>query len=1387
MFPLSQRFLLHRHIIHSFSHYRGISSRTRGVFSHFLAEKTAGAEMKRKMLSLLMGSLLALPAGAQIPVTALVTQPIDATNLVALHGSVHPLARAADDRGPVPDSFSTGRMLLLLNRPPDRETTLEQFLQAVHAPGSAAFHKWLTPEQFGQQFGPADSDLQAASAWLASHGLVVARTSKSRQFIEFSGTAGAIRDAFHTEIHQYSVNGETHYANAGEVKIPAALAPLIAGISPMNDFRAKPMLRVLGQATYSRKSHTATPHWTLPNGKSTVYALAPEDFATQYDLAPLYKAGVNGAGQTIGIINESNIDLSLVEAYQKLFSLSSGIPQLVIDGSDPGDLEGVDVEAYLDVEESGAVAPGVQVDLYIGNSSGLFTGNPNNSNAVDPLYMAALRAVEDNQASVLSVSFGNCEGFLLQSGNALWSALWQQAAAQGQTILVSSGDSGSAGCDDANDQWTTEDGLAVNGLASTPWDVAVGGTDFYYSDYATGGASMASLWNQTNDADNGSLKAPLPEQVWDTVYGLNATGPYVQNSGESIPAGGGGASSCIDSTENASGSGLPFVCGNVGAQALYGYAKPSWQSGTGVPGDGVRDIPDVSLFAAAGTNLSAYPICAQEGDCAADASGDEQITLVGGTSASAPAMAGIMALVNKKYGRQGQANFTLYPLAHQAPSAFHDITLGSNNMTCVEGSPGCSLDTNGDGLYSLQKYSAGVGYDLASGLGSVDAGALVDNWNSITFKPTTTTLQISPTTAQVGATVAVTIDVKSSSGGGTPQGNVTILAEPTSASAPPLGVFVLSNGSATGALANLPGGTYQVWAQYAGDGTFQASQSAPQSVMITSVGSTVNLYGFAVPGQTLNPAAPCLINPNQAVYEESTNFGPWGPYPSGSSFSYYQVAPLAIVNGSWPSSGTSFGSGTGSVTFSVDGTPQATVALNSFGYAGWIPPSTFNAGNHTIGATYSGDASYAPSTATPYTLIVPQVTPSMSAWPAANCPGTASTCTFSAGDNLRVEVQIYEANCHVPTGAVIVNVGSLSQNITLVPGGLITRSVDFVGLPVLSGEAVFQNLPAGTYPVSASYAGDANSLPNTSSAPAGPLGQYGLTYTVVATAPPAPLLPTTTVITADPPSMQNTFWTGVYLTATVTAAPGLTTPPTGAVDFFEDGVEITSGTLTPAGANSATVTALAEGLSFDLGSSQLKAVYSGDSVYQSSAVQLTYQINLAQTTDFLLAPQQRQLTVQSGSSATAGFNLASLNGYNGTVTLSCTPSSSQISCSLNPATVTVNGQASTTLTVKAAVSGTSSKLSPVPRGGHWLPASALAFCVILVLPLRRRRWIGVACLPILLAVAILSGCGGSGNTGGGGGGGGGGFTGTPVGTYTVLVTGTASGIAHSAQITIVVH
>ncbi len=1343
---------------------------------------------KTLLFALVLGNLVPVPALSQSQITTavnppkpLVSQAIDEAKLVALHGSVHPLTRAGIDQGAVSDSFATGRMILLLNRPPEREAALRQFLQDAQTHGTATYHQWLTPEQFGAHFGPADADMQTATGWLSSHGLQVAKTSKSGQFIEFSGTAGQLRDAFHTAIHQYSVNGATHYANATEIKIPAALAALVGGVSPMDDMRAKPQIEVAGPALYSRSTHKTTPQWTLPNGGTNFYAVAPEDFATQYDLGPLYNAGVNGTGQTIGIINESNIDLSLVEAYHKLFGLSSGMPQLVIDGSDPGDLEGVDVEAYLDVEEAGAVAPGATVNLYIGNSSGLFTGIAlGATTAVDPLYLAALRAVDDNQAGVLSVSFGNCEGFMLQSGNALWSALWEQAAAQGQTVLVSSGDSGSAGCDNANEQWTTEYGLAVNGLASTPWNVAVGGTDFYYSDYATGGASAATLWNQSNDANLGSLKAPLPEQIWDTVYGFNAIGPYVQVSSVSIPAGGGGASGCIDSVAAWSSSGLPFVCNPV-SPGLFGYAKPSWQNAPGVPADGVRDIPDVSLYAANGQNLSAYPICALPGDCVPDANGDATTTMVGGTSASAPAMAGIMALVNQKYGRQGQANYTLYQLARQFPAAFHDVTHGSNNMTCLQGTPDCTLDT-ADTFDSLQEYPASTGYDLASGLGSVDASVMVNDWNSISLKPTTTTMQVTPASAQHGAPISFTVKVTSASGGGTPQGNVTILNNSSAPLSAGQGVQKIdSSGTTTMMLDNLPGGSYQVWAQYAGDGSYGSSYSDPQTVTISPVTSSVNLYGFGVPGQTLNPAAPCVLDPNQDVYEQATLGGPWSPWPSGSTFGGdSQVAPIAIVNGAWPS----FGTGTGSVTFTVDGAPQATVALNSFGYAGWIPPSTFDAGNHTIGAAYSGDASYAAATAAPYTLIVPKVTPSMSAWPAANCPGTASTCTFSAGDNLRVEVQIYEPNCHMPTGAVTVNAGSLSQNITLVPGGLITRSTSFVGFPVLSGEAVFQNLPAGTYPVTASYAGDANSLPNTSSAPAGPLGQYGLTYTVVATAPPAPLLATTTAMTVSPPSMLDTFWTGIYLTGTVTGGPGSTIPPTGAVDFFEDGVEIASGTVTPAGANSATVTAMASGLSMDLGSSQLKAVYSGDSVYQSSAFLETYQITIPVTPDFLLAPQLPQVTVPSGTSKTVGFNLNSLQGFNSPVALSCSTSSSQITCSLNPTTVTVNGQAATTLTINAAAK-TAALSTPKRQGSARWPIAAGLLCFGFLLAggrtsrkLRRSMLLGL----ILLAGMMASGC----NQ----------ISGYPrqttqppaptLVTYSVVVTGTANGITHNAKITVVV-
>lgn len=397
--------------------------------------------------------------------------PIDESVRVVLGGTQHPLFQTAIDQGAVEDGFPAGRMLLLLQHSQTQEEALQDFIQAAHTPGNPNFHKWLKPDEFGSLYGSADSDLAAVTAWLQSHGLTIQKVHAGRRAIEFSGTAGQLRSAFHTAIHRYTVNGETHLANSSALAVPAALAPVIVGLAPINDLHPSSQLKVLGRAVFDSKTHQSTPEWTYPAGAGTVsYAVAPGDFATQYDINSVYKNGINGTGQSIAIISASNVDLSLVQAYQTLFGLPSNLPAVVVDGEDPGHNSAA-TETYLDIEIAGSVAPGAKVILYTSAGTAL----------TDGLALAAMRAVEDDQAGVISISYGECEAYLGQSGNAFWSALWQQAAAQGQTAFVSAGDGGSAGCDDFDNQTAAYDGLQVNGIASTPYNVAVGGTDFYYS------------------------------------------------------------------------------------------------------------------------------------------------------------------------------------------------------------------------------------------------------------------------------------------------------------------------------------------------------------------------------------------------------------------------------------------------------------------------------------------------------------------------------------------------------------------------------------------------------------------------------------------------------------------------------------------------------------------------------------------------------------------------------------------------------------------------------------------------------------------------------------------------------------------------------------------
>lgn len=1294
------------------------------------------------LLSLLLPclpALLSARAQATRPPAPLVVSPVDGARLATLPGTVHPLARAADDRGPVPESSPAPHLLLLLNRPPAQQTAFEQYLHDEHTPGSPSFHHWLTPAQIGSLYGPADSDVDAVTAWLTASGFSIDRVSQAKRFVEFSGIVGAVNTAFHTQIHQYLVDGVLHRANATPLEIPEALAPAIAAVSPLNDFRATPQLHSAGKAAWNATTHKLTPTFTGGTSWSPLlYAVAPADFATQYDLNPLYNAGVNGSGITIGIINESNIDLDVAAAYRSVFGLAANPVQVIVDGLDPG-WNNADTEAYLDVEVSGAVAPAATVDLYL--SAG--------SSYQDPLSIAALRAVEDNQADVLSVSFGGGEIYQGASGNQFWNALWEQAAAQGQTVLVASGDYGPF-------PDTYFDLIGVNGLASTPWDIAVGGTDFYYPDYASGAPGSANSWNATNDpTTKASLKAPLPEQVWNGAFGFDAI-PGLPH-GE-IFAGGGGVSSCIATDANGNCTG--------------GYPKPAWQSGPGVPADSARDLPDVSLFASNGGNFSAYAICAGEGSCTPDAGGDFAVALVGGTSASSPAMAGIIALVDQKYGRQGDANFTLYPLAQQMPSAFRDVTLGGNWEICTASGPDCTLGTGSLGPYAGESsvFSATPGYDQASGLGSIDASVLVNNWTAITFRQTATSLRLSPPSVVHGKEVNVSASVTSSSGSGTPTGAVTILTTSTLPDNTSQTAIPLVAGAGDAALGYLPGGAYKVTARYGGDGAYASSSSSPQALSITPEKSTLQFNVVPIDGISLTD-----LNYGNAVTLNAQPIGVNAP------------------------SGQTDGNATGSVTFTLDGA-SATVPLNAGGIAAWPTPN-LSVGTHTASASYSGDASFQASSAQPVTFTVAKggafilLNPSL---PEGPVPAGINV-NVNAGTPLTISVEVEAettpslsgqaaaAGIAAPTGTVSVSLETYTtgwsvfstQTATLTqPSGIYAGTNAFALL-------TFPPLAVGQYYFAPTYGGDANYMPFTCNNPES--CSYGLIFinVVAPTGTPAASATTLTVTpSAIVPGQSAT------VTATVNAPSGATLAPTGWISFFDNGAPMGAGyyfqQLVPStSAASASFSLTLPGDYFwTNGVNQLTAIYSGDANYQSSTSNTTT-LSVGQTgADFTLTPQLTQINVVSGATLSSGVNLASLWGFNGSVALACATSTSDFSCTVTPASQTLNGVTTASLTITAVKPGTNTSALARPAfGSHLAPrlGAAFALSVALFVPLRRRPWKATACILLVALALVVPGCGSKStsppppnpNN-------------TPPGTYSILVTATAGSIVHNAKIAVLV-
>jgi subtilase family serine protease len=626
-----------------------------------------------------------------------ITQSVDDRTLVRQYHTTHPFATSANDRGRVAAELAMDRMLLVLESGPEQEAALEQLLAEQQDPSSPHYLEWLTPQQFGERFGASQQDLDVIANWLQDRGFRVNSVAEGRRTIEFSGTARQVEEAFHTEIHNYEVNGQRHVANATDIAIPEALGPVVGGIVSLHDFPVHPMYHRVGTpATESVQPGSLSPSVNLSGGG---HAIGPYDFAAIYNVAALWNLNYDGTGQTIAIPGRTNISPNDVSAFRSYFGLPANDPQIIVNGADPGITSAdEETEADLDVEWSGAVAKGATVRFVVSRST----------STTDGVDLSSQYIVDNNLASVMSLSFGECEAYL-GSENQFYYNLWSQAAAQGISVFVAAGDTGSAGCDvpvsyDGNSNNTTQpagDGLAVNGLASTPYNVAVGGTQF--------NDGSGSYWNSTMDAHHASAIGYIPEVAWQESSYTTAGA-----AGNNLYAGGGGVS------------------------ALYG--APAWQTGNGVPAADPgaasqhhRYLPDVSLSAAGHDG----DVMEQEG----------VLYLVAGTSVSSPSFAGIMAIINQYTGaRNGNPNLRLYPLAAQAPSVFHDVTSGTNAVPCAGGSPGCSTAAPSSNVGHMNGYSAGAGYDLATGWGSVDAYSLASHWSNVAAPPSVLSLSPNPMT-----------------------------------------------------------------------------------------------------------------------------------------------------------------------------------------------------------------------------------------------------------------------------------------------------------------------------------------------------------------------------------------------------------------------------------------------------------------------------------------------------------------------------------------------------------------------------------------------------------------------------------------------------------------
>ena len=747
----------------------------------------------RRLSILILASLFDASAAERVVAT------VDAARRVALADGRPAWANPSADLGALPANFPMQHATIVLARAPESQRAFEQFLDRQQQPGSADYHRWLTPVEVGERFGVPASDIAAVADWLASANLHVESISNGRTLITFSGSAAAVGEAFGARLHRYSVNGEERISVESEPSIPAALAPVIRAVSGLYTVEINPMhgSGAAGGPEPSPKATVGSTHYVFP-----------ADFAAIYDLSPAYASGVNGSGETIGIIGRSRVDNTDIEYFQQLSGIAVRDPTVIVppNGTDPGAPQTSQVsspsddqlEATIDVARAASVAPGATIDLIVSGSSSSYNG----------IYIASQYAIDTNPvpAHILNLSFGACEKSGGARGVALWDVLFSQAAAEGISVFVCSGDSGAAGCDKYFSTPPASQVLNPNYICSSSYATCVGGTEFADS------SKPSQYWSATNGSSHLSALGYIPEGGWNE------------------PLGSGGA---------------PRTAASGGGVSAY-IPTPAWQAGV-APGYQGRYTPDVALSSSA---HDGYFLCFAAAGNGCPGATLQRFEYVYGTSASAPSMAGIAALINQSAGGpQGNLNPALYRLSVTSPAAFHDVTVPSSGVaTCDVNTPSmCNNSTPGStGLTGgLAGYPVGPGYDLVTGLGSLDAGNLLASWRSSSapLSTTATALAASATSAELGTAVTLTAKVTASDAS-LPVGTVSLVDGGL-----PLATATLDgSGSAVYRTAALAPGVHLIAAIYAGDATHSGSQSGAVT--------------FAV---TLPPSVPPVISPSGVV------------------------------------------------------------------------------------------------------------------------------------------------------------------------------------------------------------------------------------------------------------------------------------------------------------------------------------------------------------------------------------------------------------------------------------------------------------------------------------------------------------------------------------------